>query len=134
MYLLDAHVSGMENRSAMSPRKVITLLPYSWVFAASCCGAWFHWQFFPEIVDGTTRFIGDIAMFPGGFRLLMNVGTMMYLLPVVNFLLAIASLRIPCLQRPSVISFVASLIAGIYLFYAFLLSTPLLMNAVPRIR
>jgi len=117
----------------MTRSTAIRSLPYVWVFAASCCGAWFHWQFFPEVVNGVTRMFGDVRVIPNGFRLLMSVGWWVYFLPILALLFGASSLRFPSLQSASVVSFLASLFLVTYVIYAFLLATPMLLNAVPKL-
>jgi hypothetical protein len=63
----------------------------------------------------------------------MEVGWVVYLLPLITVLVAVLLLRFAFLQTAFVISFLASLYTVIYVGYALLLATPMLMNAVPRI-
>jgi phosphoglycerol transferase MdoB-like AlkP superfamily enzyme len=76
---------------------------------------------------------GDVRVIPNGFRLLMSVGWLVYLLPILALLFGASSLRFASLQSASVVSFLASLFLVTYVMYAFLLATPMLLNAVPKL-
>jgi hypothetical protein len=109
-------------------KRLLNGIGYIPLIIAAIAACWFHYAVFPNVIRGASAIDPAVAL-PEGIHLIVKLGPYLVSVPILFCFLAVASAWFDSLGKAWVIGTLGALFALFLLFYAYLLSTPLLMYA-----